>query len=564
MMGFLASFLAIALQGEPAAPEASASEPLRAANGLSAHVPGYRDLAEVRALLDAWKAERPEASRFVVFHDGTDGREVPTLEIFGPGTRPPAERPGVLLLGGLDGRSLAGGEAVLAIVHDLLADPTTLPGDVTFIAVPWASPRALAMTLRGEARDGRDDEPVDEDYDGRTDEDGPDDVDGDGVLYEMLVADPEGAWALDDPTAFPRPARAGDAARYARTLEGRDDDADGRFNEDGPGGTVLDKNFPLGRGSALGDPLAGRLPMSSALARALADVVLRRPIAIVVCFQGEHGRLAMPGGTTPAAGDPALPLDADRSVFEAVGGVFADATGRAADVLSLREAWLAERPGAALDWMYAVPGLLAIEVAPWGPAVALGSDAEPPLVRSYETVEAAWQRWVDNDHGGIGYSTWRAVELDGGRSGLLGGWDARVRLNPPVERLPAALAGLPEFVRALAAGLPRLDVQVDVLEREGDLVHLRARVVNLGRWPTGLATYGRWRRGSEATEATLELELPADAMRLAGRPLHRFGRLPGGAVSGDAEWLVMAPAGTPLVLRARAPWAVPIERRVKP
>jgi len=545
---------------EPAEPEPDEPD----ADGLAPYVPEYHDLAAVRALLDSWEAQRPDVSRFFVFDEGV---EVPTLEIFGAGDVPPAERPGILLLGGLDGRSVAGGEAVLSVVHDLLADPSRLPPGVSFVAIPWASPSALGMTLRGEARDGRDDEPVDEDHDGRADEDGPDDVDGDGRLFEMLVLAVDGAWALDSMTAFPRPARPSDSVRYERTLEGRDDDGDGRFNEDGPGGIVLDQNFPLGRRGAWGDPLAGRLPMSAPLSRALADLVLRRPVAVVVCFQGEHGGLAIPGGVPSGVGEHDLPLDLDRPVFEQVAAAFQAATGRSAGAWTLREAWLEDRPGAALDWLYAVPGVLALEVAPWGPAVALQGEAADELFadgRSYATVEAAWQRWVDNDRGGIGYSTWRDVELGEGRRGLLGGWDASVRLNPPVERLPDALAGTTALVRALADGLPELELEVDVLEREGDLVHLRARVANVGRWPTGLASTGRWPRAGDPVEVTLELELPADAERLAGAPRRELGRLAGGQVTADVEWIVLAPAGTPFTLRARAPWALPVERRVKP
>ena len=61
-----------------------------------------------------------------------DGRAVTGIEFGAAGAPALAERPAVFLLGGLDGRSLSGAEAVLASTHQLLLEPDRLPSGVTF------------------------------------------------------------------------------------------------------------------------------------------------------------------------------------------------------------------------------------------------------------------------------------------------------------------------------------------------------------------------------------------------------------------------------------------------
>ena len=111
-------------------------------------------------------------------------------------------------------------------------------------------------------------------------------------------------------------ARPGDAPRYQLTLEGKDDDGDGRFNEDGVGGVVLDLNFPVGRTGPWLDELAGELPLSETLARSYADFALLQRAAIVILFQGNHGRLALPGGSLATAAAGWMP-EADRAYARA-------------------------------------------------------------------------------------------------------------------------------------------------------------------------------------------------------------------------------------------------------
>src|SRR5204862_4011394 len=153
-----------------------------------------------------------------------------------PGPVPLAERPTVLLVGGLDGESLCGAEAVLACARKLLEAPDRLPSDVAFVAVPWGAPEELARALGARPASTPSERPYDEDGDGVADEDPPDDLDGDGLVLSMLLEDSAGPWTFSRDESLLARAGSGDGPRFRLVPEGRDGDGDGRLNEDGPGG----------------------------------------------------------------------------------------------------------------------------------------------------------------------------------------------------------------------------------------------------------------------------------------------------------------------------------------
>ncbi|HUR27846.1 MAG TPA: hypothetical protein VM509_06650, partial [Planctomycetota bacterium] len=371
-----------------------------------------RDLASVQGAVDKIVAEHASLARPIPFGSTADGRKLPALLFGAEGSIALEDRPCVLLLGALDGESPTGGLAVLQMTAELLSEPATLPSGVSFAAVPWASPEGLELTLQGRSADGRNTRPVDEDRDGRIDEDGPDDLDGDGQILQMLVEDPEGPWIRPANQRLLAQARPGDAPRYSLALEGKDDDGDARFNEDGPGGVVLDLNFPVGRTGPWIDDLGGVLPLSETLSRNYADFALARRVAIVILLQGNHGRLAIPGGTKSALQAAWMP-EADHSVFERVNAAFLGSTARRnLPPATLLECRGRERRGAALDWFYCVSGALSVEIAPWGPALDAAPETAPKEKQGAESrggisaEDLAWARWLDDTRGGLGFVDW--------------------------------------------------------------------------------------------------------------------------------------------------------------
>ena len=83
--------------------------------------------------------------------------------------------------------------------------------------------------------------------DDREDEDGAEDLDGNGIITMMRVKDPEGEWLPLE--GEPRLMKKADPAKGEKGIfklypEGLDNDGDGQYNEDGPGGVNVGVNFP--------------------------------------------------------------------------------------------------------------------------------------------------------------------------------------------------------------------------------------------------------------------------------------------------------------------------------
>lgn len=499
-------------EGEPVQVESSAFE-----------APGsdYHDGPAINALLDRWVEQGGGNVRRV---EGLGA--APAIE-FGAGDlkrRPLAKRRTVLLIGGLDGRGVAGGESVLHAGHKLLADLEDLRPDLAFLLVPWASPEGLSLVDRGQVASGRD-------------------LDGDGLVLEMLVEDPAGPWTPSRDPRFLCAAEPGDAPRYVRVPEGGDVAGGNRPHD-------LEVGFPLlsldGRAEVLGfeDGPGGDV------VRGLMDFVLGRPCALVISFQGNHGGLAFPGA---AAATPWAELP-DGALYRNLGRAFRSSTGRAgAPVQSILEARGGVERGSFVDWCYAVPGVVAFEIAPWGMGLSGADDQDNASMASRDAWDfrrepdgrgGLWAHWLDEVRGGTGFSEWRPVVTAGGNSCLVGGWKPRNFWNPPQEELAGALKGLPEFVHDLVQRLPYLELCDVLVEREGELCTVTARLRCVGSIPMQPQVFGRWAGMGDGGSAWLAADLPKTVERIAGPGKQVFPRLESGGRSLQVRWLLFAPEGT--------------------
>jgi hypothetical protein len=350
--------------------------------------------------------------------------------------------------------------------------------------------------------------------------------------------------------------------------EGQDQDGDGYFNEDGPGGVVIDQNFPLAWPGASRGARAGPLPLSEPEALALARLGLSRKLAACLVFQGNHGHLAIPGAAVLGRAARELPLDADRPAYERAQSLWSHASGRPREgMLHLWEArgdsasLRSDLGGSACDWMYAACGALSLEIAPWGPQVERSSAPAGPSRAEVDpnaallSKERAWTRWLDDKRGGIGFVDWHPVERGKGQHGGVGGWAPQTVDNPPPESLPEALKGMAVLARELAAGLPQLSIDVRAAERNGTLVRVLARVRNAGLFPSSLGPLGG---------LVLSLALPEDGRLLGGEARVALPPLAGGSYSETVEWWVLCPQGAPLRLAAEDRCALPVERELRP
>jgi len=279
--------------------------PLRAA---PADFTRYHTYEEMAAALKAAVAAHPDLAKLVSIGKTREGRDIWAVEIARQSGPPVDTRPGLLVAATFEGDHLIGSELALYTIDFLLnayaADAAVrqrLDASVVYVVPRVNADGAEQMFAPVKALRRTNATPFDADNDGRTDEDGPEDLNKDGFVTVMRVKDPKGPYmtAPDDARLMKRadPAK-GESGGWAVYIEGIDNDGDGFYNEDGPGGVDINRNFM--HQYPYFTPDAGRYMVSETETRALVDYVLKhRNIAAILTF-GESDNLVTAGGRSAA------------------------------------------------------------------------------------------------------------------------------------------------------------------------------------------------------------------------------------------------------------------------
>jgi hypothetical protein len=223
------------------------------------------------------------------------------------------------------------------------------------------------------------------------------------------------------------------------------------------------------------------------------------------------------------------------------------------------------------DWVYEHLGALFWTVEIWAPNKEAG-------ITDYEWIE--WYRehppeddlkllkWSDEHTGGKAHVDWYPFQHPQLGSIELGGWDRmNYWRNPPPELRRREAARFPAWLDRLALSLPRLELlRTEVRALGQDTWRVRMAVGNAGYLPSYVSKRALERKVARGT--VFEISLPPNASLVSGKQRMVQGHLEGHApkaslqaflpnrqVTGDrevAEWVVRAPRGTVLGVRARA------------
>ena len=164
----------------------------------------YHSYAEMSALLQTMAGAHKDIARLVSIGKTAGGRDIWLVEVANPAGVPVAERPALLVAANFEADHLIGSEIALAVIDGLLkgypanADiKARLDGSVIYV-IPRMNPDG-AEGFFGPAKLGRRTNLAsrDEDNDGRTDEDGPEDLNKDGLVTLMRVKASDGEYIVD-------------------------------------------------------------------------------------------------------------------------------------------------------------------------------------------------------------------------------------------------------------------------------------------------------------------------------------------------------------------------------
>jgi hypothetical protein len=207
----------------------------------------YHAPAELNAAFQEFAAANPAVAKVHKLATSPGGRDVVLIEIGPEVGKAEKNLPAVFVGADFEGTVPISAEAALYLAKQILERPSVRK-DLTWYVLacpnPDAAARFFAKPLLADPRNGR---PSNDDMDDATDEDGPDDLDGNGIITMMRVKDPEGEW-LPVP-GEPRLMKKADWTKgekgvYKLYTEGIDNDGDGEYNEDGPGGVNIGIQFP--------------------------------------------------------------------------------------------------------------------------------------------------------------------------------------------------------------------------------------------------------------------------------------------------------------------------------
>jgi len=275
----------------------------------------YHQPKDVQSLLTDWNSKYPQLTKLINIGQSTGKRDMFVFRIAaqGKGSPDPDSRPAVFVSANVEGIHLVGTEASLMLIEKLLTQygkdkaVSSLLEKRTVYVAPLLNPDVAQHyfeKVRFERRTNN--SPVDDDLDDLIDEDGPEDLNKDNTITQMRVKDLEGQW-IPDPTE-PRLMRRADPKKgekgiYKIYTEGLDNDGDGEYNEDPPGGVEINRNFAHDFEYFV--KASGLWPVSQMESIALLKFLASHPnIAMVLNFSTENTFLNLQQtGRAQAAGD---------------------------------------------------------------------------------------------------------------------------------------------------------------------------------------------------------------------------------------------------------------------
>lgn len=527
-------------------------------------------------------AEYPGLARLYSIGKSHEGRDLWLVEVTNHATGDHGEKPGFYIDGNLHAGEVTGATCALYTIWYLLTqygqndEVTRLLDTTSFYILPRVSPDGAELYLTSPyfLRSSTRPYPFEEEQDGLY----PADIDGDGLILQMRVPDPDGEWkvsARDPRLMLPRLPYEQGGAYYRLYQEGLVRNGDGVELKAAPPrwGLDLNRQFPVGWEPEAKQSGAGPYPLSEPETKAVAEFLLKQTnITGGQSFHTTTGIILRPSSFRPDA----KMNPKDRAAFTAIGKAGEELTGYPCASVYDGFAYDKESPikGVFLDWCYDNLGLLLYSTELWDLRVRVGNDRVPFLDpykdRDLEEEGLRMLRWNDRELAGEGFVPWRDFDHPQLGRVQLGGWRMKDLLqNAPPQFLKAEAHKNLLFTLRHAAALPHLAIEKATAAHLGDAIY-RVEVVvkNRGYLPTHVTEMAK--QNKTAKPVTVELTLPQGAELVLGKVKEEAGHLDGrvvpnaipfypGNASGSREkrleWIVRAPTGGDLIIRAAAPKA---------
>ena len=460
--------------------------------------------------LRRWAAQHPNLVELYQVGTSYEGRPIMQVTVTNTETGPATDKPAAYFEGGRHSGEITSSESVLYLIKYLVegygrdARVTRLLDRAAIHLRPQNNPDGSNLYLHTAQANRSSVRPIDNDGDGLADEDPANDMDGDGVIRQMRWRDPDGDWIEDprDPKGRLMMRAENGEGEWSMGREGRDDDGDGRTDEDGVGGLDLHRNYPenwrpdsgrdhTGRGyTQFG---AGAFPLSEPETRATVLFVLENPNIAVANSMDTRVPMHLRGPSTSHSTDRMYPEDL--ALFEHFDSVGVSITGYPWAGNVYHDYATRGNPdredgnplfGHGPDFGYFYLGAIWYGDELWdGGAVGdvNGDGEEDELDRLI---------WQDSVTGGRAFRAWTTFQHPERGEVEIGGWHPKFfSQNGPPEVLAKWAGNQAMFNVYLAESLPDLETaapQVRQVSSTADSTtwEVRIAVSNRGRLPTAL------------------------------------------------------------------------------
>ncbi len=203
----------------------------------------YHNYAEVQQILKALQQEQPENTKIHTIATSPGGKPVYVLEI-GSNLK---DAPALFIGANFEGNIPIATEGALRFAQMLL-DSSKYTAEKKWYILPLPNPDA-SNDFFNSVKNGRNvnDFDINNDMDEVSGEDDFDDLNNDGWITQMRVKDLEGKYIVSEKDArimVQADTKKGERGEYKMYTEGIDNDADGKYNEDGKGGINIAVTFP--------------------------------------------------------------------------------------------------------------------------------------------------------------------------------------------------------------------------------------------------------------------------------------------------------------------------------
>ena len=209
---------------------------------------GYRTPGQVEEWVDQTVSAHPGTAKATLLSTSPGQRQVMLIEIGNETEKKEKSVPAVLVTANFEGTRPLATEGAIRLAEMILDNPAHYDS-LNWYIVPLGNPDAAMRFFRQPlVEDPRNDIPTNDDRDELTDEDGTEDLNKDGWITQMRVKHPDGTWIVsEEDSRLMKVAdpQKGEQGVYKIYTEGIDNDGDGLYNEDGPGGTNVNINFPF-------------------------------------------------------------------------------------------------------------------------------------------------------------------------------------------------------------------------------------------------------------------------------------------------------------------------------